>query len=179
MDEGVEMASVTESQADEEVLLDEGRGVMRMFDLGMFAVLLELWRCDEKKIEEIAGFDAMVFTTLLWFQCKLFLALLPIGCFILAPLYMTGGQIGKDFLHSVALSNVVGSNDMWITYFTLVVALGIHLVSTWFLSKMYQRLSVKADKFKARATESHCTVMITEIEERLMHKNKLEFFLDR
>jgi len=177
-DEGVEMGSVTESHADEEVLLNEGRGVMRMFDLGMFAVLIEMWRCDEKKIEEIAGFDAMVFTTLLWFQCKLFLALLPIGCFVLAPLYMAGGKMSNDFLHDVALSNV-DSNDTWITYFTLVVALGIHLVSTWFLSKMYQRLSVKADKFKARATESHCTVMITEIEERLMHKDKLDFFLDR
>lgn len=166
-----ELKEVQESEVNA-YIPDDGGGV-----LGMFNVIVELWQCDEKKIEKIAGFDAMVFTTLIWFQCKLLLILVPIGWLLLAPVYSAGNSSGGDFLNDIALTNV-GSDDTWITTFTFLVALGIHVGSTKYLSKLYQRLSLKADKFNAKSTESHFTVMITDIEDKLVEGDELAKFLN-
>jgi len=162
---------VTEQSQDDQMPTDDGVLSLKMFD-----VLVEIFTCDEEKIQAIAGFDAMTFTSLLWFQCKLFLLLMPIGCFLLMPVYGSGPYSG-DFLDMISLSNV-GSSDTWKTIFTLFVALGIHIGATKYLCHMMERLSYKADQFKAIPTEGHCTVMIQNIDEELMEGNKLVEFLE-
>jgi len=145
--------------------------------MGMCAVLVQLWKYDQKKIEAIAGFDAMVFTTLIWEQFKLFLVLNLVGYLILAPVYSAGNSGDGSLVQTISLSNV-GTGDIWITYFTFFGSATIHVAAIQILNWMFQSLSVKADKFNAIPTEANCTVMITDIEDRFMEKEKLAKFLD-
>jgi hypothetical protein len=46
------------------------------------------------------------------------------------------------------------------------------------LNKMFQTFSIKADKFNARASWGHCTVLITDIEDRFMTRGNLTKFLN-
>jgi len=148
---------------------------------GIFDVLKEVWGCDAEKIQELAGFDAMVFTTMLFFMFKLFLILIPVTFILLVPVYATGGETTDpdgEVLALMSLSNVQTS-EAWRVWFTVIIATVLHVGSTWFLQDNFQKLSEKADEFNAESRESRNTLLFEDVPEKFIKGRNLYVFLDR
>jgi len=145
---------------------------------GLFDILKELWDYDQDKIQKLAGFDAMVFSTMVFFMFKLLLILIPMTFLLIVPVYSSGGAGIDDIIDKMTLSNIK-SNEQWRIWFTLIVAILIHGGSTWFLRENFRKLSIRADKFNAENTESHYTVLIQAIPEEKTKGTNLYDFLDR
>jgi len=161
-------------------LLSAGRKNDKDDIYSLLDIFKTLWGFTTDDIEELAGFDACAFTTVLWNQFMLMLILLPLTFVFLVPVYATAGEVLHGyFITKMTFINVKAGAEAWRLWFTMIIAAVFYTGSTWYLQRKFQELSLRADKYNARNQESKYTALITHLPERYRHESFLRELLSK
>jgi len=157
--------------------------------------LQTVWSMSFQDLEDILGFDASVYCSLLWYQFLLFL-FISVPVVFLIPIYYTGESVRRetDLIDLMSLTNVRPVPEFelfdrqyffsrnaqgWRLWFTFFVASGIFLGCAVFIKRSYRTLSARADRWNSKKTEARRTVLITKLLDKYQDRNVLHKYLNK